>query len=243
MPSTSSQDRKGATARPRSDKTDLYLPPYLNGTVLKSVFLSTVTAAIIAVPPLMSESIAARWLWPRPGFFVFALATIALVSVITLFRQQRFVISSHRRYERSRTEVLRHSERSLDRLYALLDISHLVGKVNSIPVSAFVSPRPRSQQISRSRCQTGTRSHGSAHFDPGRAGGRSQCEPTIRNRRLRQRGFEGAPGVCRKCRNSNPPRSRNSDTLTTHRSTRGQAWRGERSGPASWRRRASGILE
>ena len=132
MSPNSSQNRQGAASRPASHKIDLYLPPYLNGTVLRTVLLSTLIAAIIAIPPLMSETVAARWLWPRPTFFVFALAAIALVSVIMLFQQQRFVISSHRRYESSRAEVLRHSEHNLNRLYALLDVSHIVGKVNSL---------------------------------------------------------------------------------------------------------------
>lgn len=132
MPSKQAQTPRRRAVYPESDDTDLYLPQYLNTSVLKVVFFATLTAIIVAVPPLMSERLAAHWPWPRPGFVVIALAIIALASVVTLFHQQRFVISSHERYEESRTEVLTHAQRSVDRLYGILKVSQMVGDVDDL---------------------------------------------------------------------------------------------------------------
>lgn len=131
MPAKPSQNPSQAAGL-KPERSDFYLPPYLNPTVLKTAFVATLGAAIIAVPPGLSDSIAAEWPWPRPGFMLLALSIFALASIVALIRQQRFVVSSHLRYERSKAELLRHTEKSMSQLYAVLDISHMVGEVRSL---------------------------------------------------------------------------------------------------------------
>jgi transcriptional regulator with GAF, ATPase, and Fis domain len=113
-------------------EADVHLPPYLNGVVLTTVLIATVVGIFITVPPLLSEEIAAQWPWPRPGFIVLCLLLISLTSIIALFHQQRFVRWSHERYEESRAEAIETAQRNIDRLYAIHDVSHMIGKVKSL---------------------------------------------------------------------------------------------------------------
>lgn len=115
--------------KPKSkvDSADLFLPPYLKGSLLTFALLITVLGAIIVVPPALSEWVKSQWLWTDTRAILVLLISIAILSLFALFHQQGFVISSHERYEKSRAEVLDRAQRNANRLYALLDVSSMMG--------------------------------------------------------------------------------------------------------------------
>lgn len=121
--------RNTKPAKPKTDaeSADVFLPPYLKGSLLTFVLVITIFGAIIVVPPALSAWVAERWVWTDTRSILVLLVGIAIFSLIALFHQQSYVISSHERYEESRAELARKAQRNADRLYALLDVSSMMG--------------------------------------------------------------------------------------------------------------------
>jgi putative methionine-R-sulfoxide reductase with GAF domain len=111
---------KAAAQNKNADKTDLFLPAYLNSSILLFVLALTILCAGILIPPALSETIPTQ---PNANLILVLLVCVAILCLISLFNAQRFVISSHERYEHSRSEVVQKAQRNADRLLALLEVS------------------------------------------------------------------------------------------------------------------------
>lgn len=121
-------DRKKPTHPGAStESTDLHMPPYLNGFFLTVAFVFVAFGMIIVVPPIVSEELYRNWPWPRYGMVIIALLCITMLSLVTLFHQQKFVQSSHARYETTKAAILEQAQHNLDRLFALSEFGHLMG--------------------------------------------------------------------------------------------------------------------
>lgn len=123
--------KQGLEAARRSkrplDDADLHTPPYLNGFVLTLAGIFVLIGICVIVPPVVSESLYKNWPWPKYGLLLIALLCVTLLSLVTLFHQQKFVKQSHERYEKAKTAILEHSQHNVDRLFALLEVSHMIG--------------------------------------------------------------------------------------------------------------------
>jgi len=74
-----------------------------------------------ALPPLVTEQVRAIWPWPKTiSILLFAYSTIILGFAAFLTYQQNWLLSIHRRTEQN-------SQRHLSRLYALLNVSQIMG--------------------------------------------------------------------------------------------------------------------
>ncbi|MDH3215233.1 MAG: GAF domain-containing protein [Candidatus Krumholzibacteria bacterium] len=82
---------------------------------------------LIVVPPLVNARLANHWSWATPQMLLIVLLTLAMLALVGLAHQQRYVEIIRSRFERSRVEEMTRARMNTARLYALLDVSHLMG--------------------------------------------------------------------------------------------------------------------
>jgi transcriptional regulator with GAF, ATPase, and Fis domain len=99
----------------------------MNWFMLVTALIVAGVGTIIAVPPLVSERLAAIWPWPKPHLVIIVLLSLTMVALVTLVHQRRYLAAIHKAYTQSQKEAVEHARRSATRLYALSNVSHMMG--------------------------------------------------------------------------------------------------------------------
>jgi transcriptional regulator with GAF, ATPase, and Fis domain len=93
--------------------------------MLMVVLVITTVGLVTALPPLISDRGRPLWPWPKTEFaLLFAYSLLILAFAVFLTYQQRRILAIHRQNEAEREN---RSRRSVSRLYALLNVSSIMG--------------------------------------------------------------------------------------------------------------------
>jgi transcriptional regulator with GAF, ATPase, and Fis domain len=127
----SKQDEKASSAGDiiaAGEKGMLYRRTWRNWFFLASVLILTTIGLASAIPPLVSERIFRPWPWIKTDLVLvvgLSLMVLAFVGYLTL--QQRLVLRMHNRLQQLTEEVEKRMQQHTERLYALANISHIMG--------------------------------------------------------------------------------------------------------------------
>ncbi len=127
MPHVTTQELDIIKKTPEPKPVVLKTPTYMNWFMLITALIVAGVATIIVVPPLVSERLAAVWPWPRPHLFIIGLLSLTMVTLVTMLHQRRYLAAIHKAYTQSQKKAVEHAKRSATRLYALSNVSHMMG--------------------------------------------------------------------------------------------------------------------
>ena len=127
MPLVTTQELDVIKKTPDPKPVVLKTPPYMNWFMLITALIIAVVGTIIVVPPLVSERLAAVWPWPKSQLAIIVMLSLTLVTLVTMVHQQRYLAAIHKAYKRSQAEATEHAQRNTTRLYALSNVSHMMG--------------------------------------------------------------------------------------------------------------------
>lgn len=106
----------------------LYRRTWRNWFFLSGVLVLTTIGLASSIPPLMSEGIARFWPWGKTDLVLLVgLSLVVLAFVGYLTQQQRVVLLVHKRLQQFKEDYEKRMEQHTARLYALANISHIMG--------------------------------------------------------------------------------------------------------------------
>ncbi len=128
IPLPPSDTREGASAphtRFALSRTTLERRSWRNWFLLLGVLVITTTGLVTALPPLLSERVEFVWPWQKTDLALlvaYSMTILVFAGYVTF--EQRRTLAVRRRLEE---EVLERSRRNTARLYALLNVSRIMG--------------------------------------------------------------------------------------------------------------------
>jgi transcriptional regulator with GAF, ATPase, and Fis domain len=122
---TSQNERAQRSSNGIADVRIFERSSWRNWTMMMIVLIITTIGLVTALPPLISDRGQQVWPWPKTEFallFAYSLLIMAFAAFLTY--QQRRILAMHRRSEKERED---RSRRNTSRLYALLNVSSIMG--------------------------------------------------------------------------------------------------------------------
>jgi putative methionine-R-sulfoxide reductase with GAF domain len=120
------------TARSNSLRSGLKRQTYLNWSLLVVAVLIIALGVLTVAPPLLSERLAAMWPWPKPQLALIVVLCLALLVLTGLAHQQRYIALLKKQFEESQLEEVARSRRHTQRLFALLNVSKVLGSSSDL---------------------------------------------------------------------------------------------------------------
>ena len=124
------QDMLGA--RSQSVRSGLRRQKYLNWSLLVIAFLIIALGVVTVAPPLMNARLAAMWPWPKPHMVLIVVLCLALLVLTGLAHQRRYIALLRSQFEQSQQEEIARSRRHTQRLFALLNVSKVLGSSSDL---------------------------------------------------------------------------------------------------------------
>ena len=106
----------------------LYRRTWRNWFFLSGVLILTTIGLASSIPPLLNERITRFWPWGKTDLVLLvglSLTVLAFVGYLT--QQQRVVLLVHKRLQQFKEDYGKQMEQHTERLYALANISHIMG--------------------------------------------------------------------------------------------------------------------
>ena len=120
------------SARSQSVRSGLRRQKYLNWSLLVIAFLIIALGALTVAPPIVSERLAASWPWPKPQMVLIVVLCLALLVLTGLAHQRRYIALLRTQFERSQIEETARAKRHTQRLFALLNVSKVLGSSSDL---------------------------------------------------------------------------------------------------------------
>jgi transcriptional regulator with GAF, ATPase, and Fis domain len=132
-PRTTGRSTPKKTAPMPSDKRALDRYSWRNWTLLSAVSIVSTLALVLTVPPLISENTIELWPWaPTDLVLLCGLVVAVIVFVLHLTQQQRNVVKMRTEIGKLEQETICNSEKNASKLYALLNVSHLMSTITDL---------------------------------------------------------------------------------------------------------------
>jgi transcriptional regulator with GAF, ATPase, and Fis domain len=98
----------------------------LSGFMLVIAGIITFFGLLIVVPPIVNKELAPHWSWATPHMVLIVLLSLAMLALVGLAHQQRYLNIIRARIEHTRVEAEARAGKQATRLYALLDITQVM---------------------------------------------------------------------------------------------------------------------
>jgi putative methionine-R-sulfoxide reductase with GAF domain/uncharacterized integral membrane protein len=109
---------------------------YMNWSLIAMVVLLLLVSLVSVLPPVLSSRLSSFWIFSKPQMLVIAGLTLTLLLLVGLAHQTRYLHALRSAFEQARTAERERSERHTARLYALLNMGHVMA-TNSELQSVF----------------------------------------------------------------------------------------------------------
>lgn len=99
---------------------------YMNWSLMVIVFLLLAVSLLSVLPPVLSSRLSSLWMFSKPQMLVIAGLTLTLILLAGLAHQTRYLNALRSAFERAGREERERSQRHTARLYALLNMGHVM---------------------------------------------------------------------------------------------------------------------
>lgn len=126
------RDTEKAETRSQSVRTSLSNQSHLNWFMLVIAGVITAFGLLIVVPPFLNSGLSSHWAWATQHMVLIVLLSLAMLALVGLWHQRRYITLLRDRFEQLSEEVKASAKQNTARLYALLDVSHVMGASASL---------------------------------------------------------------------------------------------------------------
>jgi transcriptional regulator with GAF, ATPase, and Fis domain len=105
---------------------------YTNWFLIGTVVLLTLVCLASVLPPVLSNEFATHWLFSKQQMLLIAGLTLALLLLVGLAHQRRYLVALRRQFEAIQRAERERTERHAARTYALLNMSRVMVEQNDL---------------------------------------------------------------------------------------------------------------
>lgn len=131
-PTTSRNQPQPSDARQQQVQARIHQSAYTNWFLLATVALLTLVSLVSVLPPVLSSQFANTWLFSKPQMLVIAGLTLALILLVGLAHQRRYLAVLRRQFEAIQRAEHERMQRQAARTYALLNVSRVMVEQNDL---------------------------------------------------------------------------------------------------------------
>jgi putative methionine-R-sulfoxide reductase with GAF domain len=131
MTATSAKPHAPET-RQKQVEARIHQSAYVNWFLIAAAALLTVVSLTTVLPPVFSTQVATFWLFSKPQMLVIAGLTLALIVLVGLAHQRRYLIALRRQFELIQKSERERMQRQAARTYALLNVSKVMVEQNDL---------------------------------------------------------------------------------------------------------------
>ena len=131
-PSTVRRKTPPVDARQRQVAARIHRSAYTNWFLIATVVLLTLVCLASVLPPVLSDHAAKFWLFSKPQMLVIAGLTLALILLVGLAHQRRYLVALQRQFEAVQHAERERVQRQTARTYALLNVSRVMVEQSDI---------------------------------------------------------------------------------------------------------------
>ncbi len=123
---------QAADARQRQVQARIHQSAYTNWFLIATVVLLTLVSLVSVLPPVLSDRMAQIWLFSKPQMLVIAGLTLALLLLVGLAHQRRYLTVLRRQFDAIQRNERDRAQRQAARTYALLNVSKVLVEQNDL---------------------------------------------------------------------------------------------------------------
>lgn len=131
-PAASRNQPQPSDARQQQVEARIHQSAYANWFLLATVVLLTLVSLVSVLPPVLSSQFANTWLFSKPQMLVITGLTLALILLVGLAHQRRYLAVLRRQFEAIQRAERDRVQRQATRTYALLNVSRVMVEQNDL---------------------------------------------------------------------------------------------------------------